>query len=148
VLLAVQSLAPCVLLRHLADRAVQACLFKLVPRGCCIIPAAARREGVYHSVHGFFDCALTVDVYNICHGAQLAGLGLERLIRSIRLGLARQLAALSVQALRPGLFLRVALVRPGLFLHVSRHLWRSGYNAGHLSRSGCNAGHARSATGS
>jgi hypothetical protein len=30
------------------------------------------------SVHGFFDCALTVDVYNICHGAQLAGLGLER----------------------------------------------------------------------
>ena len=136
-LLAVQSLAPCVLSRHLADRAVQAGLFKLVPRGCCIVPAAARREGVYHSVHGFFDCALTVDVYNICHDAQLAGLGLERPFAVIRLGLARPLAALRVHALRPGLFLRVA-----------RHLSRSGYNAGHLSRSGCNAGHARSATGS
>jgi len=35
---AVQSLAPCILLRHLADRAVQAGLFKLVPRGCCVSP--------------------------------------------------------------------------------------------------------------
>ena len=85
-LLAVQSLAPCVLSRHLADRAVQAGLFKLVPRGCCIVPAAARREGVYHSVHGFFDCALIVDVYNICHDAQLAGLGPERPFAVIRLG--------------------------------------------------------------
>jgi hypothetical protein len=127
---------------------VQAGLFKLVPRGCCIVLAAARREGVYHSVHGFFDCALTVNVYNICHDAQLAGLGLERPIAVICLGLARPLAALRVHALRPGLFLRVALVRPGLFLRVARHLWRSSYNAGHLSRSGCNAGHARSATGS
>ena len=112
-MLAVQSLAPCVLLRHLADRAVQAGLFKLVPRGCCIVPAAARREGVYHSVHGFFDCTLTVDVYNIGHDAQLAGLGLERPFAVIRLGLARPLAALRVHALRPGLFLRVALVQAG-----------------------------------
>jgi hypothetical protein len=28
------SLVPCVLLRHLADRVVQTCLFKLVPRRC------------------------------------------------------------------------------------------------------------------
>ena len=121
---------------------MQACLFKLVPRGCCIVPAAARREGVYHSVNGFVDCTLTVNVYNICHDAQLAGLGLERPFAVIRLGLARPLAALRVQALRPGLFLRVALVRPDLFLRVSRHLWRSGNDTGHLSR------HARSATGS
>ncbi len=92
---------------------------------------------MYHSVHGFFDCALTVDVYNIRHGAQLAGLGLERPFAVIRLGLTRPIAALRVQALKPGLFLR-----------VSRHLWRSGYSAGHLSRSGCNAGQPRSATGS
>ena len=91
-LLAVQSLAPCVLLRHLADRAVQASLFKLVPRGCCIVPAAGRREGVYHSVHGFFDCVMTVNVYTICHDAQLAGLGLERQFTVISLGLARPLA--------------------------------------------------------
>jgi hypothetical protein len=62
---------------------VQACLFKLVPRGCYIIPTAARREGVYHSVHGFFDCALTVYVYNIYHDAQLACLGLERAFSSL-----------------------------------------------------------------
>jgi predicted transcriptional regulator of viral defense system len=66
---------------------VQAGLFKLVLRGCCIVPAAARREGVYHSVHGFFDCALTVDVYNICHDAQLAGLGLKNLSPSSVLAL-------------------------------------------------------------
>ena len=42
-------------LRHLADRAVQASLFELLPRLCCIVPAAARREGVYHSVDDFFD---------------------------------------------------------------------------------------------
>ena len=65
-------------LRHLAYRAVQAGLFELLPRGCCIVPAAARREGVYHSVDDFFDCSLTVDVYNIRHDAQFAGLGLER----------------------------------------------------------------------
>ena len=116
---------------------MQAGLFKLVPRGCCIVPAAARREGVYHSVNGFVDCTLTVNVYNICHDTQLAGLGLERQFAVIRLGLARPLAALRVQALRPGLFLRVV-----------RHLSRSGYNAGHLSRRGCNTGHARSDTGS
>ena len=136
-MLAVQSLAPCILLRHLADHAVQASLFKLVPRGCCIVPAAARREGVYHSVHGFFDCVMTVNVYNICHDTQLTGLGLERQFTVIRLGLARLLAALRVHALRPGLFLRVV-----------RHLSRSGYNVGHLSRRGCNTGHTRSDTGS
>ena len=67
---------------------MQACLFELLPRVCFIVPAAARREGVYHSVDDFFDCALTVDVYNICHGAQLAGLGLERLFTVSALALA------------------------------------------------------------
>ncbi len=127
---------------------MQAGLFKLVPRGCCIVPAAARREGVYddrpfivHSVNGFVDCTLTVNVYNICHDAQLAGLGLERPFAVIGLGLAGPLAALLASP-------RVHALRPGLFLRVDRHLSRSGYNAGHLSRSGCNTGHARSATGS
>ena len=120
---------------------MQAGLFKLVPRGCCIVPAAARREGVYHSVNGFVDCTVTVNVYNICHDAQLAGLGLERPFAVIGLGLAGPLAALLASP-------RVHALRQGLFLRVDRHLSRSGYNAGHLSRSGCNAGHARSATGS
>ena len=104
------------LLRHLADRAVQAGLFELLPRVCCIVPAAAHREGVYslyHSLDGFFDCALTVDVYNIRHDAQLACLGLERPFGTLRLGLARPLAALRIHTLRQGLFLCVALVQAG-----------------------------------
>jgi hypothetical protein len=105
---------------------VQAGLFKLVPRGCCIVPTTARREGVYDSVHGFFDWTLTVDVYNICHKAQFAGLGIASLF-----------AALHVHFLRHALFLR-----------VTGRLSSSCYNAGHLSCRGYNTGPARSDTGS
>ena len=125
-LLAVQSSSLCVLLRHLADRAVQAGLFKLVPRGCCIVPTTARREDVYHSVHGFFDWTWTVDVYNICHKAQFTGLGIASLFPA----------------------LHVHFLRHALFLRVAGRLSRSGYNAGHLSCRGYNTGPARSATGS
>ena len=50
----------------------------------------------------FFDCALTVDVYNIRRDAQFTGLGLERQFATLRLDLARPLAALRVGALRTG----------------------------------------------
>lgn len=82
---------------------------------------------MYHSVHGFFDCALTVDVYNICHGAQLAGLDLAKPFASLRFGLARQLASLHI------------LLRPSLWGSSPVLAWlltllSNCYNTGHPSR--------------
>jgi hypothetical protein len=98
----------------------------------------------------------TVDVYNIRHDAQLAGLGLEGPFDT---------PPWSCQAARrpqcprskagpfPSMFAspgpsRVAVTTPGPFLHVFRPLSRRGYNAGHLLGGGYNAGHARNAPGS
>ena len=85
-------------------------------------PTAVRRKGEYHSVHGSFDRAMTVDVYNICHGSELSGLDLSSPIAAPLIDAFRSPPPWSGTTTR---LPSVDDLQSAVFLHVAWHILRT-----------------------